>query len=135
MQKEKDIFEIIGKDRPSVPEGYFNDLKARLSSIPDEAAMRPGTWSRVRPYLAMAASFVAIVVIGNAILKDSVKSQYYDPFSGENSYAEMLSITNPEILYNESEYDMEELSDEDIINYLSESGVRTEHLAYAGDQY
>ena len=28
---------------------------------------------------------------------------------------------------------MEELSDEDIINYLIESGVRTEHLAYAGD--
>ena len=135
MLTGKDIFENIGKDRPSVPEGYFSDLRARLNSIPGESAAHSGPWSRVRPYLALAASFAAIVLIGNAVLRDTVKSPSSDPFLGEDSYADIISITNPEILYNESEFDMEELSDEDIINYLIESGVRTEHLAYAGYNY
>ena len=32
------------------------------------------------------------------------------------------------------EYETEEISEEDIINYLIESGARPEQLAYAGDQ-
>ncbi|MCR5464582.1 MAG: hypothetical protein K6F06_08640 [Bacteroidales bacterium] len=136
MRTGKDIFENIGKDRPSVPEGYFDDLKARLNSIPVESATaHPGSWSRVRPYLALAASFAAIVLIGNAILKDTTKSQSADQFYGENSYADIVSITNPEIFYNVEEFDVEDISDDDIINYLIETGVRAEHLAYAGDQY
>lgn len=136
MRTGKYIFENIGKDRPNVPEGYFDDLKARLNSIPAESATaRPGAWSRVRPYLALAASFAAIVLIGNAILKDTTKSQSADQFYGENSYADIVSITNPEILYNVEEFDVEDISDDDIINYLIETGVRAEHLAYAGDQY
>ena len=135
MLTGKYIFETIGKDRPSVPEGYFDDLKARLNSIPRESAVRPGPWSRVRPYLALAASFAAIMFVGNAILKDTTKSQPADQFFGEESYADIISITNPGILYDVEEFDFEELSDEDIINYLIETGVRAEHLAYAGDQY
>ena len=136
MRTGKDIFENIGKDRPNVPEGYFDDLKARLNSIPVESATaHPGPWSRVRPYLALAASFAAIVLIGNAILKDTTKSQSADQFYGENSYADIVSITNPEIFYNVEEFDVEDISDDDIINYLIETGVRAEHLAYAGDQY
>lgn len=135
MRTGKDIFENIGKDRPSVPEGYFDDLKARLYSIPVKSATaHPGPWSRVRPYLALAASFAAIVLIGNAILKDTTKSQSSDQFFGD-SYADIISITNPEILYNVEEFEVEEISDDDIINYLIETGVRAEHLAYAGDQY
>ena len=134
MLKDKDIFESIGKDRPSVPEGYFDSLKTRLSSIPSEPHAHSGLWSRVRPYLALAASFAAIVLIGNAVLKDTVRSRTSDPLLGADSYADIISITNPEFLYDEAGFDFEELSDEDIINYLIESGVRTEHLAYAGDQ-
>ena len=133
MEIGNDIFEKIGKPSMGVPEGYFDSLKSRLESIPSAKVSHPGVWAGMRPYLALAASFAAIVLIGNAVLRDTVKNQPADPFYSEDSYADMISITNPEILYNESEYDMEELSDEDIINYLIESGVRTEHLAYAGD--
>ena len=135
MLTGKDIFESIGKDRPCVPEGYFTDLKARLGSIPERSIVRQGPWSSVRPYLALAASFVAIAVISTAVLKNTTKSQSPDQFLNEDSYAEILSITNPEILYSEPEFEMEELTDDDIINYLIETGVRAEHLAYAGNQY
>ena len=135
MEIGNDIFEKIGKPSMGVPEGYFDSLKTRLESIPSAKVSHPGVWAGMRPYLALAASFAAIVLIGNAVLRDTVKNQPADPFYGEDSYADMISITNPEIIYNESEFDMEELSDEDIINYLIESGVKTEHLAYAGDQY
>lgn len=135
MEIGNDIFEKIGKPSMGVPEDYFDSLKSRLESIPSAKVSHPGVWAGMRPYLALAASFAAIVLIGNALLRDTVKNQPADPFYSEDSYADIISITNPELLYNESEFDMEELSDEDIINYLIESGVRTEHLAYAGDQY
>ena len=135
MEIGNDILEKIGKPSMGVPDGYFDSLKTRLDTIPSAKVSRPGVWAGMRPYLALAASFAAIVLIGNAILRDTVKNQSADPFYGEESYADIISITNPEILYNESEFDMEELSDEDLINYLIESGVRTEHLAYAGEQY
>lgn len=134
MEIGKDILEKIGKPSMRVPDGYFDGLRSRLGSIPKAGEPKPGVWAGMRPYLALAASFAAIVLIGNAVLRDTVKSPSSDPFLGEDSYADIISITNPEILYDESEFDMEELSDEDIINYLIESGVRTEHLAYAGDQ-
>ncbi|MBR5175685.1 MAG: hypothetical protein IKW89_07105 [Bacteroidales bacterium] len=135
MEFGNDIIEKIGKPSMGVPDGYFDGLKSRLGSISSAKVSSPGVWAGMRPYLALAASFAAIVLIGNAILRDTAKSQPADPFYGEETYADIISITNPEILYNTTEFDLEELSDEDIINYLIESGVRTEHFAYAGDQY
>ena len=79
MLTGKDIFESIGKDRPSVPEGYFTDLKARLGSIPERSIVRQGPWSSVRPYLALAASFVAIAVISTASEPVPLSGLYASP--------------------------------------------------------
>ncbi|MBR1927247.1 MAG: hypothetical protein IJ840_05810 [Bacteroidales bacterium] len=135
METANDILEKIGKPAMGVHEGYFDSLNSRLEAIPSSRTSRPGVWTGVRPYLALAASFAAIVLIGNAVLRDTVKDQSADPFAGIDSYADIISITNPEILYNDPESYFGELSDEDIINYLIESGTRTEHLAYAGEAY
>ena len=54
MQKRNDIFNGTGKAAFKVPEGYFEELKARLDTIP---AMNQtiSPMQRMKPYLALAA--------------------------------------------------------------------------------
>lgn len=56
------------KNPISVPDGYFASLQERLLEIPAREA-KPRF--RVAPYLAFAASLVALAVIGNFILRKS----------------------------------------------------------------
>ena len=135
MKSEKDILERIGKGTMSVPDGYFSDLKNRLATIPESATVQPGPWNRVRPYLAMAASFAAILIIGNSVLRNTASKPEDELFLTDATYAAMISLNYPDAILNAMEFDEEVITDEDIINYLIESGVRTEHLAYAGNQY
>ena len=132
MKSEKEIFEKIGKAAYGVPEGYFNDLKNRLGAIPQEQAAIPGPWTRIRPYLAMAACFAAILLAGNSVLRHTVSNSPASQFAGEPTYAEMISLTHPEVFMNEIEYENEGMTEDDIINYLIESGVEMEYLAYSG---
>jgi len=57
----------------SVPDGYFDSLNTRLSSIPQQRA-------RVNflPYLAMAASFLILLAVGNFILQRTASSYQAD---------------------------------------------------------
>ena len=135
MKSEKDIFESIGKPSLGVPEGYFNDLKDRLGAISHTKTVEPALWMRLKPYAAMAASFVAILMIGNAVLRGTFSNGRADDQAiNEATYAEMISLTHPEAVYQVLEYGHDDLSDEDIINYLIESGTEMEYLAYSGDQ-
>ena len=135
MKSEKDIIESIGKPYMGVPEGYFNDLKDRLGAISHAKTVEPALWMRLRPYVAMAASFAAILLIGNAVLRNTLSGgQAEDTIYSEPTYADMISLTHPEAVYQVLEYGHEDLSDEDIINYLIESGTEMEYLAYSGNQ-
>lgn len=71
----------------SVPEGYFEELSGKLSTIPSREAPR-GIVSRLTPYMAMAACFFLSVIIGTAILKKTA-----DPVK-----AETLAATDQEII-------------------------------------
>ena len=51
----------------NVPDGYFENLRTRLSAIPAQES-RPGAFSRFAPYLALAACFAVAVIAGNAVL-------------------------------------------------------------------
>ena len=134
MNSEKEIFEKIGKGSYGVPDGYFNDLKNRLAAIPEGKAISPGIWMRVRPYAALAACFAAILLIGNSVLRNTASRQPADQLYNETTYADMISITRPDVIYSVMEYEHEDISDEDIINYLIETGATMEQLAYAGDR-
>ena len=50
-----------------VPDGYFEDLRTRLSAIPAQEK-RPTRFQKFAPYLALAACFAVAVVAGNLIL-------------------------------------------------------------------
>lgn len=133
MKIGNDILENVARPSCKVPDGYFDNLKSRLSSIPASKTVSPGLWMRVRPYAALAASFAAILVIGNSLLRNTASQPNEGDYS-DASYAEMISLVSPETIYNVMEYGQEDISEDDIINYLIESGIRTEHLAYAGNQ-
>ena len=56
------------KNPISVPDGYFASLEERLQQIP---AQKAAPRFRMAPYLAFAASLLALAVIGNFILRKS----------------------------------------------------------------
>ena len=75
-----------------------------------------------------------ILLAGNALLRNTASNQQpADQSYTEATYADMISITRPEIIYSAMEYEHEDISDEDIINYLIETGATMEQLAYAGE--
>ena len=122
------------KNSHTVPEGYFESLQARLSQIPymqeTPAAVTP--WNRLRPYLAMAAAFAALVIGGTAVLRNTVLPDTGLSEEDLLGYAELIPATDPYLIFDESEDREEPFSDEDIVNYLIETGVSLEQLlAYA----
>ena len=111
------------KQNPHItPEGYFSDLKTRLRSIP-EAQEVPTGWQRVRPHLAMAAAFIAIVAVGTAILRST---------AGNPAVANPDSMSQYELAQLvdafEQEEAMSEPSEEEIIEYLISTGVTIENI-------
>lgn len=122
----------------SVPEGYFGDLQERLMRIPSaqpvqETVSAPraasGKLLKFRPYLALAASFVAAFIIGNAILRSTA------PKSAEDyTYEQYIAMTSPASIYDmaygeDSGYDnQDDVTNEDIVNYLIASDCSTEGL-------
>jgi len=90
-----------------VPEGYFEDLRARLRRIPEEnpvekVAEEAPRRIRILPYLAYAASLLALVAVGNFVLRKTAPAAEGD-VTAEN---------------------------EEIIEYLIEGGTTVEHLDY-----
>ena len=126
MSKRNDI---------STPEGYFENLQQRLSEIPASPA-RVSTLHRLAPYVAIAASFLVAVMLGNAILRSTTPS----PASAEDetwTYVSYLAAAlDPDgaaltDLYDDGEEELEEsLFAEDIVNYLLADGISVEHLNY-----
>ena len=124
MSKRNDII---------TPEGYFENLQNRLSEIPARPA-RVSTVHRLAPYLAIAASFLAIVLVGNAILDKTAAPVEDDTWTYVSYLASALDPDGGVPLdmadyYLENE-ESEGLSAEDIMNYLLADGISVEHLAY-----
>ena len=115
-----------------VPENYFPELKARLEAIPQGRAGQSG-WSGMKPYLALAASFLILVTGGTAVLKYSGALPESD---SETSYekiqmADLLPVTDPYLIYGGYQQDSgEDISGSDIAEYLIDSGTTLEHIEY-----
>ena len=125
----------------STPEGYFENLQARLLEIPSREEVTLSSESNVRgfrrlaPYVAIAASFLVAVMIGNFVLRQTTVPA--DPEEDTWSYVSYLaSALDPDgaVPMDMAGYYIEEetdgLSAEDIMNYLVADGISVEHLAY-----
>ena len=125
MSKRNDI---------STPEGYFGDLQMRLSEIPARP-VRVSTVHRLAPYVAIAASFLVAVMLGNAILRTSAPAPAEDDTWAYVSYlADALdpdgAVPMDMAGYYLDEEETEGLSADDIVNYLLADGISVEHLNY-----
>lgn len=122
----------------NVPSGYFEGLQARLSAIP---AMEAGSenrvtvWAKVRPVIALAASFAILLTCGTLILnKTAGRVTTSDNEFLEYAYA-MIPLTEPYSIYDASlaESLYTEVSEDDIVDYLIETGVSINQLGYVED--
>jgi hypothetical protein len=133
-----------------VPDGYFDKLQNRLSAIPRESLLQTASkplsddsldgkemvlpfWNKFKPYLALAACFAIAVTIGSFILTKTAGYTKAPQGSYENIlYADMIPVTNPYMIYGESgtAANKNEITDDDIENYLIASGTTVEHLEY-----
>ena len=125
MSKRNDI---------STPEGYFEDLRMRLSEIPAQPA-RVSPVHRLAPYAAIAASFLVAVMLGNFILgRTASPSADDDTWTYVSYLADALDPDGAALVDMYDEWDgLEEeegLSAEDIVNYLVADGISVEHLNY-----
>ncbi len=69
MKEEDFIRQQAGKENPfKAPEGYFEDFTARLmQQLPEREATTepvhaPTSWQKIKPWLYMAAMFIAILL-------------------------------------------------------------------------
>ena len=109
----KDIDEIkdfgTRKTGMKVPEGYFDDLDARLGLLLDEeessAEMAPKItlWTKVKPYLYMAAMFVSFVVLNKVFLNKDTESHL-----AANDAIDIQTIVEENVYSSISDYDMVE---------------------------
>lgn len=128
MQEKSDIFNGSGKAGFKVPEGYFEGLRSRLDSIPEQR-MSLGPVQRIKPYLALAASFAAILIAGNVVLRSTADRIPDDDFYEEFGYVSLLQADE----YLQSDTARQDtISEEDVINYLIDSGASAELIEYAG---
>ena len=74
MDRNSNLIDSVTKVRPEVPQGYFEELRTRLGSIPESHSSErsSGVLADMKPYLALAASFVAIFIAGTMILRSTV---------------------------------------------------------------
>ena len=116
------------KNDISVPEGYFENLQQRLSAIgrTESPAEKVGVVRRFVPYVAVAASMLIAVTVGNWILSRTAVRDT------QSNYESML-IAEAGPLYGPDGYSFlddeeEDITDDDIVNYLISSGISLEQI-------
>lgn len=127
MQEKSNIFNSKRKEAFDVPDGYFEGLKTRLGRITGQKAV-PGPVQRMMPYLALAACFVSLLVVGNIVLRNTAsgsEEELYDKYY----YISMLQAD--EYLHQDT-LRHDTISEEDVINYLIDSGAPSEMIEYIG---
>ena len=117
MTKNKEI---------SVPEGYFQELRGRLEAIPAKGEARPGLIRRASPWLAYAASLVVLATVGNFILRQTAAPAEED--TGWDYISYLAQSLDPDGLMEELG-ETEQLTGEDIYEYLVEGDLSLEQLA------
>ena len=114
-----------------VPDGYFDDLKNRLDAIPYEES-KMTRWDKVKPYVALAASFVILVTGGTALLRYAAgyMSAGEDTTLDRMQLADLVPVTDPYVIYDREDADTDGVSQDDIAAYLIDSGTTLEHIEY-----
>lgn len=128
MQEKSNIFNGTGKAAFKVPEGYFEELGARLDAIP-ALGRTISPMLRMKPYLALAACFLGMLLVGNAILSNTADKSSANDLYKEFAYARLIQAAE---YLQADRTEQDTISDEDVVNYLIDSGASAELIEYAG---
>lgn len=117
------------KNDISTPEGYFGALQQRLSEIPRRESAPSGI-RRLTPYLAFAASLAVAVMLGNFILRQTVRPVEDDTWTYVSYLADALDPDGAALVDMAAWEEESTLSEEDIVNYLIADGISVEQLNF-----
>ena len=99
MHTEEDyIRQQAGKKDPfKVPEGYFDHLTENIMSrLPEQSdhpvEEHPGFVARIKPWLYMAAMFVAILLSLRYVMEHTTDPSATEPVQSTNEYVEMAIL-------------------------------------------
>ncbi|MBP5539837.1 MAG: hypothetical protein J6X69_08495 [Bacteroidales bacterium] len=127
--------ETSGRKRPyKVSDGYFETFQEKMAAMARESAAEkesqrvPTLGVRLRPIVAMAASFVLLVALGGLLLKTVTPSRAdYEDDDYYAYYCEIIPRSDTDAIYY-SQAEEAELSEEEVVAYLSESEVGIEEF-------
>ena len=107
---------MTGKNDIVTPDGYFQDLKQRLGTIPSRESS-PTTFQKLSPYFAYAAALALMVAAGNLVFNSrsdwdspeewyrlSYLAQSLDPDGVLEDWDDEESTTNQNTYYYEKDY-------------------------------
>lgn len=137
MDKNNDILESeeLRREPFSVPDGYFDNFRKNMkpwesgkpySSADGNNVVKTGPLRRIMPYVALAAMFAAIAFFGQAVLKNigtDTDSEY-----GELIFADLIPLTEPDLIYHADESEDAGISGQDVVDYLIYSGISIEDI-------
>ena len=133
-EDNKDILQNneLKKTPYSVPEGYFDKFKAQARTYTEPKYVPVNLRSRLAPYVGIAAMFLFILVLGKVFVKptDAVPS---DSAAAEISvidegYEDYLVFSDLDVYLSDAGIEPDELSDEDIIEYLIYIGATEKYI-------
>lgn len=136
-QMNKDILRNpeMKKTPYSVPEGYFDSLKAQARKYAGPHQVPVNIWSRLAPYAGIAAMFLFILLLGKTFITPKNKPQM-DSKAAEitvldDGYEDYLVFSDMEatgLVYIDDEIDIEEINEKDIIEYLIYIGASEKYI-------
>jgi len=132
------------KNTFNVPEGYFDQLQKRLEAIPSQhpvvqtPAVTVPLWTRVRPYVALAACMMMAFFVGNFFLgRNHLPTEAEQVMQDYYYMADLIPATNPYAIYDDAPMELyapESSSEEDVVEYLLSSGTSVDYIAYLLNQ-
>lgn len=130
---EKDILQEpkLKKMPYSIPEGYFEKMKAEARKCTEPAPVHISIWTRLAPYAGIAAMFLFILTLGKLFVGQQDADTAGTLTEDISTYEDYLVFSDmPDIYLNEPETEEEGIADEDIIEYLIYIGATIEDIEY-----
>lgn len=130
-QMNKDILRNpeMKKTPYSVPEGYFDSLKAQARKYAGPHQVPVNIWSRLAPYAGIAAMFLFILLLGKTFIGQETSSETItaeaDSYEDYIVFSDISSDMSMRYLAEENT----EIDEEDIIEYLIYIGATEEYIA------
>jgi hypothetical protein len=133
MENEKDILQEpkLKKMPYSIPEGYFEKMKAEARKCAEPAPVHISIWTRLAPYAGIAAMFLFILTLGKLFVGQKAADTAGTLTEDISTYEDYLVFSDiPDVYLNEPETEAEGIADEDIIEYLIYIGATIEDIEY-----